>query len=60
MERVKQDSSHDAADEAEALDSADKPAEASRQLRGLLPGRLDDSFFEPLTPEELKLWTGEG
>jgi len=29
-----------------------------RRVAGLTPGRLDDSFFEPLPPEELDAWEG--
>jgi prevent-host-death family protein len=34
------------------------PENGRREL-ALLPGRLDDSFFEPLPPEELKRWFAE-
>jgi prevent-host-death family protein len=36
------------------------PVQTGKRRLALLSGRLDDSFFEPLPPEELKLWTGEG
>jgi prevent-host-death family protein len=29
-----------------------------RRVSGLIPGRLDDAFFEPLPPEELDAWEG--
>ena len=34
--------------------------DSGRRPLPLLSGRLDDSFFDPLPPEELKLWSGEG
>lgn len=33
--------------------------EGGRRELVLLPGRLDDSFFEPLPPDELKRWFSE-
>jgi antitoxin (DNA-binding transcriptional repressor) of toxin-antitoxin stability system len=37
-----------------------QPAEPKRVIFGLLAGKLtlDDSFFDPLPEEELKLWEG--
>ena len=33
--------------------------ETGKRPLALLSGRLDDAFFEPLPPEELRLWSGE-